>query len=243
MTRIRSLIYFSLFVANTIVFGLLLSILGWVIPGSWSNTIANSWAALNSWLLKVTCALSYRISGSENLPESAAIIMSKHQSTWETIALRHIVGGKQAWILKRELLRIPIFGWALASMSSIAIDRKAGRKAIIQIIKKGTTLLNSGHRVMIFPEGTRTAPGKRGRYGMGGAILAEKSGFPVIPIAHNAGYFWRRRDINKYPGIIDVIIGEPISTKERRAKEIISDVECWIEDQMDQLPAPIMINP
>ena len=242
MTRIRSLIYFSLFVANTIVFGLLLSILGWVIPGSWSNTIANSWAALNSWLLKVTCALSYRISGSENLPESAAIIMSKHQSTWETIALRHIVGGKQAWILKRELLRIPIFGWALASMSSIAIDRKAGRKAIIQIIKKGTTLLNSGHRVMIFPEGTRTAPGKRGRYGMGGAILAEKSGFPVIPVAHNAGYFWRRRDINKYPGIIDVIIGEPISTKERRAKEIIKDVEEWIENQMDQLPAPARPN-
>ena len=238
MTKIRSLIYFALFVVNTIIFGLLLSILGWVVPHSWSNAIANSWAALNSWLLKVTCALSYRISGSENLPESAAIIMSKHQSTWETIALRHIVGGKQAWILKRELLRVPIFGWALASMSSIAIDRKAGRKAIVQIIKQGTSLLNSGHRVMIFPEGTRTAPGERGRYGIGGAILAEKSGVPVIPIAHNAGYFWRRRDINKYPGIIDVVIGEPISTSGRHAKEIIRDVEEWIENQMDQLPAP-----
>jgi len=243
MTTIRSLIYFSLFVVNTVVFGLLLSILGWVLPDSWSNAIANGWAALNSWLLKVICGLSYRVNGSENLPGSAAIIMSKHQSTWETIALRHIVGGKQAWILKRELLRVPIFGWALASMSSIAIDRKAGRKAIMQIIKQGTSLLNSGHRVMIFPEGTRTAPGKRGRYGIGGAILAEKSGASVIPIAHNAGYFWRRRDINKYPGIIDVVIGEPVNTSGRDAKEIISDVENWIEDQMDQLPAPIMTNP
>ena len=123
MTKIRSLIYFSLFVVNTIVFGLLLSILGWVLPGSWSNAVANSWAALNSWLLKVICGLSYRVSGAENLPASTAIIMSKHQSTWETIALRHIVGGKQAWILKRELLKVPIFGWALASMSSIAKPR------------------------------------------------------------------------------------------------------------------------
>ncbi len=242
MTRIRSLIYFALFVVNTLVFGLLLSILGWVIPGSWSNAVANSWAALNSWLLKLICGLNYRIRGAENLPESAAIIMSKHQSTWETIALRHIVGGKQAWILKRELLRIPVFGWALASMSSIAIDRKAGRKAIVQIIKQGTALLNNDYRVMIFPEGTRTAPGKRGRYGMGGAILAEKSGFPVIPIAHNAGYFWRRRDINKYPGVIDVVIGKPIRPKERHAKEIIREVEKWIEEQMDQLPTPTRIN-
>ena len=242
MTKIRSLIYFALFVVNTIVFGLLLSILGWVTPDSWSNAVANSWAALNSWLLKVICSLSYRISGSENLPAAAAVIMSKHQSTWETIALRHIVGGKQAWILKRELLRVPIFGWALASMSSIAIDRKAGRKAIIQIIKQGTSLLHSGHRVMIFPEGTRTAPGERGRYGMGGAILAEKSGFPVIPIAHNAGYFWRRRDINKYPGVIDVVIGAPISSNGRHAKEIIREVEEWIESRMDQLPAPTQSN-
>jgi len=242
MTKIRSLIYFALFVVNTIVFGLLLSILGWVTPDSWSNAVANSWAALNSWLLKVICGLSYRISGSENLPAAAAVIMSKHQSTWETIALRHIVGGKQAWILKRELLRVPIFGWALASMSSIAIDRKAGRKAIIQIIKQGTSLLHSGHRVMIFPEGTRTAPGERGRYGMGGAILAEKSGFPVIPIAHNAGYFWRRRDINKYPGVIDVVIGAPISSNGRHAKEIIREVEEWIESRMDQLPAPTQSN-
>lgn len=242
MTKVRSQIYFALFVVNTILFGLLLSTLGWLLPGKWSNAIANSWAALNSWLLKVICGLSYRLSGTENLPTSAAIIMSKHQSTWETIALRHIIGGKQAWILKRELLRIPIFGWALASMSSIAIDRKAGRKAIRQIIEQGITLLNDGYHVMLFPEGTRTAPGKRGRYAMGGAILAEKSGFQVIPIAHNAGYFWRRRDINKYPGVIDVIIGKPIATKGRHAKEIVREVEMWIESQMDQLPAPTRSN-
>ena len=242
MTKIRSLVYFALFVVNTVIYGLLLSTLGWLLPGSWNNAIANNWAALNSWLLKVTCGLSYRVSGSENLPESATIIMSKHQSTWETIALRHIVGGKQAWILKRELLRIPIFGWALASMSSIAIDRKAGRKAIKQIVMQGTSLLNSGYRVMLFPEGTRTTPGERGRYGIGGAILAEKSGYPIIPIAHNAGYFWRRRDINKYPGVIDVVIGEPISTTRRQAKEIINEVEKWIEKHMDQLPSPTRNN-
>lgn len=238
MTTLRSLLFFLLFILNTIVYGLLLSILGWLLPDGISNAIANSWATVTLWLLRLVCGLDYRVNGAENLPNGAAIVMSKHQSTWETIALRHIIGGKQAWILKRELKRIPIFGWALASMSSIAIDRQAGRKAILQIIRQGTERLGDGYRVIIFPEGTRTAPGERGRYAIGGALLAEKSGFPVVPIAHNAGSFWRRRDLNKYPGVIDVIIGKPIAVDKRDAKEIIREVEEWIEQRMDELPAP-----
>jgi 1-acyl-sn-glycerol-3-phosphate acyltransferase len=239
MTTLRSLLFFLLFVLNTIVYGLLLSILGWVLPDRISNAVANSWASVTLWLLRLTCGLDYRVSGAENLPDAAVIIMSKHQSTWETIALRHIIGGKQAWILKRELKRIPIFGWALASMSAIAIDRRAGRKAILQIIRQGTERLGDGYRVIIFPEGTRTIPGERGRYAIGGALLAEKSGYPVVPIAHNAGNFWRRRDINKYPGVIDVVIGKPIAADQRDAKEIIREVEEWIEQRMDELPSPL----
>jgi 1-acyl-sn-glycerol-3-phosphate acyltransferase len=239
MTTLRSLLFFLLFVLNTIVYGLLLSILGWVLPDRISNAVANSWASVTLWLLRLTCGLGYRVSGAENLPDAAVIIMSKHQSTWETIALRHIIGGKQAWILKRELKRIPIFGWALASMSAIAIDRRAGRKAILQIIRQGTERLGDGYRVIIFPEGTRTIPGERGRYAIGGALLAEKSGYPVVPIAHNAGNFWRRRDINKYPGVIDVVIGKPIAADQRDAKEIIREVEEWIEQRMDELPSPL----
>ena len=239
MTTLRSLLFFLLFVLNTIVYGLLLSILGWVLPDSISNAIANSWAAVTLWLLRLICGLDYRVSGAENLPDAAVIIMSKHQSAWETIALRHIIGGKQAWILKRELKRIPIFGWALASMSAIAIDRQAGRKAILQIIRQGTERLGDGYRVIIFPEGTRTAPGERGRYAIGGALLAEKSGYPVVPIAHNAGNFWRRRDINKYPGVIDVVIGKPIAVNKRDAQEIIREVEEWIEQRMDELPTSL----
>lgn len=198
--------------------------------------MANAWGKACLWLLKVTCNLKYEIKGWENLPEHSAIIMSKHQSAWETIAMRGVFPPEQAWILKRELMWIPFFGWALAAVGSISINRSSGRAAMRQVITKGTEKLNMGRLVMIFPEGTRVAPGERKKYGLGGAILAEKSGYPIIPVAHNAGVFWRRRGVEKYPGTVQMVIGEAIDPKGKSANEIIAEVEEWIESTVADLP-------
>lgn len=144
--------------------------------------------------------------------------------------------GQQTWVLKRELMWIPIFGWALAAAQPIAIDRKARRHAAKQIIDQGTKYLNIGRTVVVFPEGTRVAPGTRKKYGIGGALLAEKSGFPVVPVAHNAGIFWRRRGLKKYPGTVQVVIGPAIEPKGLTASEINKRAEQWIEETLSTLP-------
>ena len=186
------------------------------------------WARIMIWLLDKLCNLKHEIKGHENIPDGAAIIFSKHQSTWETLALQQIFP-PQVWVLKRELFWVPFFGWALMMLGSVGIDRKSGRVAIRQIVKQGTYRLKQGRWIVIFPEGTRVAPGVRKRYGIGGAVLAEHSGFPVVPVAHNAGEFWPRRGLLKKPGTIKVVIGEPIDTKGRSAEEINKLAEEWIE--------------
>ena len=236
MVLVRSLVYFAALVLSILGFGLTLALFGWFLPVSWKEPVGNAWADVNVWALKVICGLRHRVTGAENLPREPAIVMAKHQSAWETIVLRSILRGHQAWVLKRELMWIPVFGWAMAVMNPIAIDRKAGRKAARQVVAQGTKALEGGRYVVIFPEGTRTAPGTRGRYGIGGALLAEHSGYPVVPIAHNAGVFWKRRDIRKYPGTIDVVIGKPIPTRGRKASAIIREVESRIEDEVAHLP-------
>ena len=160
--------------------------------------------------------------------------MSKHQSAWETMALQEMFP-PQVWVMKREIFWIPFFGWAIAAMEPIAIDRSSGRKAISQIIEQGKKTLDSGKWVVIFPEGTRVPPGKKGRYGMGGAILATKSGYPVIPVALNSGEFWRRNDFIKRPGTIDVVIGKPIDSAGREPDSLNNEVEEWIEMQMKRI--------
>jgi 1-acyl-sn-glycerol-3-phosphate acyltransferase len=140
------------------------------------------------------------------------------------------------WVLKRELLYIPFLGWIMRYFKPIAINRKAGRKAIEQIIEQGIHRLQDGKNVFVFPEGTRVAPGTRKRYGVGGAILAKKSGYPVLPVAHNTGVFWQRRDIKKYPGTIDVRIGPLIQTEGLNIAEINRVAEEWIESTVESLP-------
>jgi len=197
--------------------------------------LSNVWGGTNLWLLRVLCNLKYEIKGQENLPQGGTVILSKHQSAWETMALRHILPPEQAWVLKRELLWVPFFGWALALVEPIAINRKAGTKSVKQVIRQGLEQLEKGRNVILFPEGTRVAPGTRKKYSVGGALLAHKAGVPVVPIAHNAGSFWRRRGIKKYPGTIQLIVGEPITTENKSTDEINAAVETWIEAQMEKL--------
>ena len=202
-----------------------------VLPFAIRYRLISAWAQFQLIVLKHLCRLDYRVEGREHLPGGAAIILSKHQSAWETIAFQEIFP-PQTWVLKRELLWIPLFGWALALLRPIAIDRGAGRVAIEQVIEQGRERLQSGIWVVVFPEGTRVAPGTRRRYGIGGAALAAESGYPVVPVAHNAGSFWPRRGFLKRPGTIRLVIGPVIDSHGKTAEEIRRQAEDWIENTM-----------
>jgi 1-acyl-sn-glycerol-3-phosphate acyltransferase len=238
MTTLRSLLFSLAFYLNTFFFGLLIVLLSRLLPYGAMTRLGRAWSSVSLWLLAVICGLRHRIQGLEQLPEGPCVVLCKHQSTWETISLRRILPLAQTWVLKQELLRIPVFGWALACYEPIALDRSAGRKAMRQLLEQGQIQLELGRCVVIFPEGTRVAAGKRGRYNIGGALLAEKAGVPVVPIAHNAGVFWRRRGIRKHPGTIDLVIGAPIQTDGRKPSEINAAVEDWIEYTVAALPGP-----
>ncbi len=205
-----------------------------VLPFPLRYRIISQWARWQVSLLKILCGLDYRVEGREHLPQGAAIIMSKHQSAWETIAFQEIFP-PQTWVLKRELMWIPLFGWALALLRPIAIDRGAGRKAIEQVVGQGRDRLQSGIWVVVFPEGTRVAPGTRKRYGIGGAVLAAETGYPVVPVAHNAGSFWPRRGFLKKPGTVHVVIGPVIDPHGKTAEDIRRHAEEWIEGRMSDL--------
>ncbi len=180
------------------------------------------------------CDIGYEVHGKENLPAGPAIIMSKHQSAWETMAFQKIFP-PQVWVLKRELLWLPFFGWALALTQPIAINRSDGFRALDQVVKQGIERLKAGRWVVIFPEGTRRTFGEKGKYAAGGGLLAAKSGYPVVPVAHNAGRYWPRRGFIKKPGIIQVHIGPVIEPAGKTAKQITQEAEDWIEGKMKDL--------
>jgi 1-acyl-sn-glycerol-3-phosphate acyltransferase len=196
--------------------------------------IIRNWARLNLWAVEVVCGIRYRVLGAENIPAQACVVLSKHQSAWETLAFQMIFP-PQVYVLKRELLWIPFFGWGLAMLSPVAIDRKAGIRALKQMLTQGADRLARGFWIIVFPEGTRIAPGARGAYQTGGAAIAVHAGAPVLPVAHNAGTCWRRHAFRKYPGTITVSIGKPIDSRGRKADAVTRDVEAWIEDEMPRL--------
>jgi 1-acyl-sn-glycerol-3-phosphate acyltransferase len=214
----------------------------WAIPGMLTFPFSfkvrywyfRHWGMFIIWLLRVVCNLKYHVEGHEHIPDRAAIVFCKHQSTWETIALQQIFP-PQVWVLKRELLHVPFFGWALWMLDCVAINRGSGRKAVKQLVAQGTDRLQKGRWVVVFPEGTRTAPGQKKRYGIGGAVLAEKSGFPVVPVAHNAGEYWPRRGLVKKPGVIQVRIGPVIDPNGRSAEDIRQQAEDWIESKVEEI--------
>lgn len=233
---LRSSVFFVVLGASVIVFGVPIILFARLLPYEWLTRVANAWGKSVLFFLKAICGLGYRVEGIENFPANNAIVFCKHQSAWETIALRALLPPAQTWVLKRELIRIPIFGPALSAFDPIAIDRSAGRRAVKQLLSEGQRSLDKGRWIVIFPEGTRVAPGERRRYAIGGALLAEKSGRPVVPIAHNAGVFWGRRSLAKYPGVIDLVVGPCIPAKGRAAADILADAEQWIENTVCGLP-------
>jgi len=202
----------------------------------WRATLGRTWAHFQMWSLKVFCGIHYQVSGQENTPDQPYVAMVKHQSAWETF-VSHILFPGAAWVFKRQLLWLPFLGWGLALTKPIAVDRTTPKKALDQVIKQGKALLEDGRTVVIYPEGTRVAPGQRGKYMPGGSLLAVKAGVPVLPVAHNAGVFWPRSSFVKYPGTIQVIIGPQIESEGKTARELISAVESWIEAAMTDLPS------
>ncbi|HAN54998.1 MAG TPA: 1-acyl-sn-glycerol-3-phosphate acyltransferase [Betaproteobacteria bacterium] len=186
------------------------------------------------WLARVLCGIRYRVIGLDNLPGSPAVVMAKHQSAWETIALPVLLP-PMALVIKRELLWVPFFGWGMAMLSPIAINRAEGRAALKQIVAQGRDRLAQGFGVMIFPEGTRVAPGEVGRYGIGGAWLATHTGAPVVPVAHNAGEYWPKNSFLKRPGLITLSIGPVIQAKGLKPDALNEQVKAWIETEMARL--------
>lgn len=179
-----------------------------------------------------------RVTGMENLPtgeKSPAVLLVKHQSTWETLTMPAIMPHPLAYVFKKELLYIPFFGWAMARMDMIHIDRSQGKRAFSKVVEQGKRLMEQGTWVIMFPEGTRIPRGQKGEYKSGGTRLAIQAGVPVIPIAVTSAKCWPRKAFIKKPGIVDISIGKPISSVGRRHDELMLEVENWIESEMRRL--------
>ncbi len=234
MLILRSLLFYTGQIISTILIAPI-GIIAFPLDFKKRYYLITRWAVFNLWWLKICCNVTYEIKGKDNIPEKPCIVMSKHQSAFETLALQQIFI-PQVWILKKELLQIPIYGWGLASMQPIAINRDSTIKSFRQIADQGCERLQKGYWVIIFPEGTRVAPNKKKKYLPGGGMLAEKSGAQVVPVAHNAGRLWSRNSMIKKPGLITIKIGPVIESENKSAKEITDEVENWIEKEVGGLP-------
>jgi 1-acyl-sn-glycerol-3-phosphate acyltransferase len=199
--------------------------------------IISLWSRWNLAAARAICGIRYRVLGAEHILREPCIVLSKHQSAWETLAFQKIFP-PQVWVVKRELLWVPFFGWGLAMLSPIAIDRDAGARALRQTLEQGRDRLRKGFSIVIFPEGTRVAPGARSTWHPGGAWLAVQTGTPVVPVAHNSGRCWGRNAFLKHPGLITVSIGAPLVTAGASADEIHARVVRWIEAEMERLGKP-----
>ena len=231
---LRSGLLFASVLAITIILGIVVLIIA---PFSVKLRfkIAWLWATCTLLLAKYICGISYHASGLENITQDQnAIVLCKHQYAWETIFLATILP-PSCILLKKSLLWIPFWGWALLTLKPIAIDRSTPKAALSQLLKQGAKRLQEGYWIVMFPEGTRTAPGEQQKFSASGSLLAMRTDFPVIPIAHNAGKFWPRNSFLKYAGVIQVKIGPAIAVKGRKSKEINAEAESWINNAMQEI--------
>lgn len=242
MNVVRSIVFYIGYFAAMLVCGVLF------LPPSPFIPLRSRYLLLNlynhfimAWF-RVACGVRYEISGRENLNGEPVVMLSNHQSEWETVYLQ-LLKPPVCTVLKKELLNIPIFGWALRLLHPIALDRSKPARAMRQVLSQGTARLKEGLTVLIFPEGTRVEPGKRRRYNKSGTVIACRAGVPVVPVAHNAGECWPGRDWVKRPGRISLVVGEPIPTQGRTPEDVLVEVESWIEARLMEIstvprPAP-----
>lgn len=203
-------------------------------PFAWRYAYLTCWnRAVLHWL-RWTCGVSMEIIGRENLPKAPYVLLPKHQSPWETLVLQ-ILHPPVITVLKKELISVPFFGWGMGLLEPICIDRSNPKLALRAVMDQGLEQLARGRSVLIFPEGTRTPVGEVGNYARSGATLACKAGVPIVPVAHNAGRHWPSRRFIKYPGVIRMVIGAPIDTRDRDSKELTEQVKSWIEGEVARM--------
>lgn len=238
MQMLRSIL-FTVWLFLSIPFYVVALLLVTPLPHDVRYKVAVAWVRQVLWVMRRLVGLDYRVLGRENIPEEASVVLLKHSSTLETLAELEIFP-IQTWVLKRELKWAPFFGWGIALLKPIAINRGAGRSAVRQVIRQGTDRLREGIWVMIFPEGTRMPAGQTRRYGVSGAALAAAAGRRIVPVAHNAGHYWPRRGWLKKPGVVTFVIGEPVDAAGRDPREVNREIQDWIEKtirNMDEIAA------
>lgn len=234
MLYLRAVIY-QAFLLITVIPYAFACMLWSPLPIKWRYKLTSGWPRLAIWGAKVILGIRWQVIGEENLPDTPAVVLSKHQSAWETLFFNFYLPRDVCFVYKRELNRIPFFGWGLALLNMIPIDRAKRRDAFEQVVQIGQKRLDEGRWPLLFPEGTRVAPGSSVRYKQGGAVLATRCQVPVIPIAHNAGECWPRNAFIKTPGLITVSIGPVIQTDGRTPAEVTREVENWIETEVRRL--------
>ena len=233
MIYLRSLLFFIGQVISAFI--VCIALIPTLLVPSVRDRVISSWARFNIWTLNKLCGLGYRISGAENIPPSPTVIISNHQSAWETLIFQ-LLFPPLSFILKRELLMIPVFGWGLAAYKPIAIDRSKKVKALDHLITQGKQRIAEGRWPVVFPEGTRMPPDAPAKFQVGGVMIAVKTATPILPIAHNAGVFWPKHSFLKYPGTIDIVVGPVIETEGRKARQVNDETEGWIKAQLQALP-------
>ena len=227
---------FVLWMAVTVVpWGTAVLIYSIFVRGDRIYWLCAGWLRTAIWGCRVICGVRARVTGMENLPDEAVILLPKHQSTWETFAFPTLMPKPLAYVFKRELLFIPFFGWAMSRMDMIHIDRSKRAQAWNKVAEQGRRHMANGNWVIMFPEGTRAARGKKGTYKSGGTRLAVDTGRPVVPIAVNSAVCWPRKSFLIRPGVVDVSIGKPIASTGREPDELMREVETWIEGEMHRL--------
>ena len=230
---VGSLFFTGFWFAWTFLYAIPFAIVCLVLPFPRRFALARVYATVVLWVLKWSCGLTYRIEGAP-LPQGCHVALWKHSSSWETMAMM-VVFPRQVWVLKRELLWIPVVGLGVRQLHAIAIDRSAGHSAVAQVIEQGKARLEEGDWVMIYPEGTRMRVGETRRYGVSGTLLAAESGRLVVPVAHNAGYYWPRRGLLKKPGVVRVVIGTPVVAAGREVREVNDEIQTWVEATVKRL--------
>lgn len=228
MQWLASFIFTLFLFAWTGFYAVMFTLVGPFMPFWMRSKMARGWGGVLLSVLRIVCRLDYQIEGAANMPKGNHIALIKHSSAWETFA-QVVLVPPHVWVLKRELTWVPFLGWALRLMRCIAIDRRAGKSAVQSVLDQGKQRLAEGEWIVIFPEGTRMPPGETRRYGVSGALLAAQNDRLIVPVAHDAGYFWPRRGLYKKPGTIRVVIGPPIAAAGREPREVNEEAQAWIE--------------
>jgi 1-acyl-sn-glycerol-3-phosphate acyltransferase len=231
---LRSALYLTLLVVTVVPYAVGMLLCVWL-PRNTRYWHATGWTRFAIWCGRVVCGMKWEVHGMENLPDGPVILLPKHQSAWETMWITTAMPRPLSFVYKRELHWVPFFGWALASLRMIHIDRSKGSDAFEQVVEQGSEQLRRGGWIVIFPEGTRRAPGAPPRYKTGGARLAVRTGAKIVPIALNSGELWPRKAFLKMPGTITVTIGPPIDPAGKTAEEVAAQVQDWIETEMHRL--------